>query len=251
MHWYTQDGTPAYEVRAKNGNMRPTTLADARKLGLVPSVTTVLAVIDKPQLTTWKVKQGILAALTLPRIDGEPEDAYLDRIMRDGQQQARDAADEGNRIHDAIEASFKRKPYPAAYAPHVKGARDALDASFPGITDWVAEASFAHPDGYGGKVDLHSPSTGIVVDWKGKDGDFMDGKKLAYDQHIQLAAYQDGLDLPRTVCANGFVSRTHPGLAVIHRWTPEEIEQGSRIFRAALGLWQAVKGLDTRIVPQA
>ena len=243
-HWYSRAGRPAYEVPAAKGGMRATTLADARKLGLCPSVTTVLSVIAKPQLTAWQVRQGILAALTLPRIDGETEDAYLARIKSDGEQQVRDAADEGTRIHDAIEASFKRQPYPGKYQPHVKAAREALTAAFPGVSDWVAEASFAHASGYGGKVDLHSPSTGIVVDWKGKDSDLSDGRKLAYDQHWQLAAYQDGLLLPRNVCANGFVSRTHPGAVRIHVWTRDEIEQGSQVFRQALALWKAMKGFD-------
>lgn len=247
-HWYSRNGAPAYEVRGAGGFPRPTTLRDARKIGLVPSVTTVLSVIAKPQLVAWQVRQGILAALTLPRIDGETEDAYLARIKADGEQQAKDAADEGTRIHDAIEASFKGKPYPAQYRPHVEAAREALAATFPGVTDWVAEASFAHVSGYGGKVDLHSPSTGIVVDWKSKDSDLSDGRKLAFDQNYQLAAYQVGLGLPRTVCANGFVSRTHPGKVRIHVWSAEEIEQGAAVFFSALALWKAVKQYDASFV---
>ena len=35
-HWYSRDGRPAYEVESAKGMMRPTTLRDARKLGLVP-----------------------------------------------------------------------------------------------------------------------------------------------------------------------------------------------------------------------
>jgi hypothetical protein len=243
-HWYTRTGAPAYEVAAAKGAMRPTTLRDARKLGLVPSVTTVLSVVAKPQLVAWQVRQGILAALTLPRIEGEPEDAYLARIKADGEQQVKDAAEEGTRIHDAIECAFKGHTYPADYRPHVEAARAALAEAFPGVTDWVAEASFAHESGYGGKVDLHSPSTGIVVDWKGKDGDFSDAKRLAYDQHWQLAAYQRGLGLPRNACANGFVSRTHPGKVKLHVWSKEEIEEGDRVFMAALELWRCIKGFD-------
>ena len=96
-------------------------------------------------------------------------------------------------------------------------APSAITAEFPGVADWIAEASFAHESGYGGKVDLHSPSTGIVVDYKGKDGDFSEldtygkPKKLAWDQHWQLGAYQVGLRLPNADCANVFFSRTHPG----------------------------------------
>lgn len=244
-HWYSQTGEPTYEVKAASGAMRPTTLRDARKLGLVPSVTTVLAVKAKPALETWKVRQGILAALTLPRIDGETESAWLDRIMADSRQQAIDAADEGTRIHDAIERSYKGQIVPEQYRPHVKAARDEVDHLFPGVTDWTAEASFAHESGYGGKVDLHSPSFGHVVDFKGKDGDFSDGKKLAYDQNEQLGAYHRGLYLPNAECANVFVSRTHPGKAIGHKWSSADVADGCRIFMASLRLWQCVRGFDS------
>lgn len=244
-HWYSRAGEPAYQQITKGGGLRATTLRDARQLGLVPSVTTVLQVIDKPALVNWKVKQAVLAALTLPRVEGEPEDAWLSRILSDSQQQARDAADEGARIHDAIEQYFK-EGYPSSgpYIAHVRAVRAKLSALFPQVSDWVAEASFASPLGYGGKVDLHSPSTGIVVDFKGKDGDFSDGKKLAYDQHWQLAAYQRGLELPENVCANLFVSRTHPGEVAAHVWSVEQVGEGWEVFSSALALWKSLKKFD-------
>lgn len=240
-HWYSMEGEPKHYVQAKNGSMRDSTLRDARQNGWVPSVTEVLAVIDKPALTNWKVDQGILAALTLPREPGESEADWLVRVKSDSGQQARDAADEGKRIHAAIEAHFLGLVYPEEYRPHVNGVLAKLAETFPGVTDWVAEKTFASPLGFGGCCDLHSPSTGIVVDFKGKDGDFTDGKKLAYDQHYQLAAYQFGMKLPGERCANIFVSRTHPGAVAIHVWTPEEIHDGWQVFTAALALWKAIK----------
>lgn len=250
-HWYCQSGSPRYTVTGANGRERPTTLRDARKDGLCPSVTTVLQVIDKPALTTWKVRQGILAALTMPKVAGESEDAYLSRILTDSQQQARDAADEGTRIHDAIECGFLRRPYPDHYQPHVAAVRAKVAELFPGVVDWIVERSFAHPSGYGGKVDLHSPSTGIVIDHKGKDGDFTDGKKLAWDQHYQLAAYQHGLCLRRAPAANLFFSRTHPGKVAAHVWTTGDIDEGLDVFLCALALWKAIKGFDSAFAAKA
>jgi hypothetical protein len=244
-HWYTQDGRPFYEIAAANGNLRAVTLRDARKVLAVPSVTTVLGVIAKPQLEAWKVRQGILAALTLPKRDDEPEPEYLSRINLDSQEQAKAAAQEGNRIHDACECAMKGLPFPDAYRAHVAAVRIRLDELFPGVTDWIAEKSFAHDDGYGGKVDLHSPSTGIVVDYKGKDGDFSDGKKLAYDQHWQLGGYRRGLSLPRgNVAANLFVSRTHPGKVAHHVWTAKDVDDGEDVFLAALSLWKRLRNYD-------
>ena len=244
-HWYTRAGAPCYEQVTAKGGTRNTDLRDARKIGLVPSVTTVLQVIDKPALVNWKVKQGILAALTLPRVDGETEDTWLSRIMSDSSEQVTAAAEEGTRIHNAIEDSFLARAVPTQYQAHVEATRAEIARLYPSVNDWVAEASFASQLGYGGKVDLHSPSTGIVIDYKGKDGDFTDGKKLAYDQHYQLAAYQYGLGLPVTESANIFVSRTHPGSVVSHVWTPAQMMDGSAVFMATLTLWQAVKRFDS------
>jgi hypothetical protein len=245
-HWYSRDGAPCYEVEKQKGGLRSTTLADARKLGLVPSVTTVLDVLNKPALTRWKVRQGILAALTLPRNPDETEEHWLARVEVDAEQQAKDAADEGTRIHDACERSFRGFVVEERFRPHVASVRAKLAETFPGVDDWIAEASFANPLGYGGKVDLHSPSTGIVVDYKGKDGDFTDDKKLAYDQNFQLAAYQRGLCLPTNVSANIFVSRTHPGAVAIHVWSVADMAQGWDVFAATLDVWRGLKRFDPR-----
>lgn len=244
-HWYSTDGTPQYEQITAKGGLRATDLRDARKYGLVPSVTTVLGVLAKPALETWKVKQGILCALTLTRQPQESDDEYLARVLRDSGQQAKAAAEEGTRIHDACECAMKGQHYPHKYQPHVDAVREELERLFPDVNDWIAEASFGHVSGFGGKVDLHSPSTGIVVDYKGKDGDFSDGKKLAYDQHYQLAAYNRGLLLPPNVCANIFVSRTHPGRVASHVWKQAEVDEGWQVFEAALSVWKRLRRFDS------
>jgi len=82
-HWYTRNGEPMYQIEGANGKIRNTTLRDARKHNLVPSVTTILNVAAKPGLDNWKLQQVLLAALTLPRNEGEPEGAYIDRIISD------------------------------------------------------------------------------------------------------------------------------------------------------------------------
>lgn len=68
-HWYDQNGEPRYTVPyadPKKG-FRNTTLRDAKKMGLVPSVTTILGVANKPALNRWKENQILLAAMTLHR----------------------------------------------------------------------------------------------------------------------------------------------------------------------------------------
>jgi hypothetical protein len=250
-HWYKRDGSMGYDVIGKNGKSRPFNLRWDRELGYVPSVTTITEIINKPALTSWKIDQAIMAALTLPRLPNEPESDWIGRVKTDASQQAKDAADEGTRIHDAIENFIKGKPYDAQYQPHVEATINVIKENFPDVNDWVSESSFAHATGYGGKVDLHSPSTGIIIDFKGKDfteQDLIDKKKFAYDQNIQLSAYQQGLGFGISPCANVFVSRNTKGLAVCHVWNEAEMLKGLDIFNATLALWKAIKGYDGSFV---
>jgi hypothetical protein len=90
-HWYTKDGVPAYTTIGKTGE-RPTTLRDAKKIGLLPSVTTIINIMSKAGLDTWKQQQVLLAALTLPREPNEPEADWLKRVMQDSRATGREAA---------------------------------------------------------------------------------------------------------------------------------------------------------------
>ena len=77
-HWYAQDGSPAYTqiiASGKNkGKERPTTIRDAKKLSLVPSVTTLLGIMDKPALTHWKINQAVDKALGIAQGEDWEED---------------------------------------------------------------------------------------------------------------------------------------------------------------------------------
>lgn len=243
-HWYQHDGNPLHKIKALNGDLRNTTLRDARKLKLVPSVTSVLAIIDKPGLIRWQVNQGILAALTLGRKPGELDEDFLNRLYHDSRKQVMDAADEGEKIHDACEKHLTGKVVDTKYLPHAIAVRDKLDEYFPKIFDWISEKSFAHSLGFGGRVDLYSPSTGVVVDFKGKDISPTDSKVLAFEQHYQLGGYQLGLDLPINWGLNIFFSRSHPGYAEGFAWNREKMQHGRDVFLATFGLWKALKKYD-------
>jgi hypothetical protein len=235
-HWYTREGVPMYTVEAKNGNQRPTTLRDARALDLVPSVTTVLNVAAKPGLEAWKQRQLLLAALTLPRSEEEAEDNYLDRIIRDSREEGRAAADAGTEIHAAIQSFYEERPHD--FHQHVYAFDTEITQNF-GEQFWIAERSFSHELGYGGKVDLHTTKDkGIVLDIKTKDF-FEKDKVEAYDEHLmQLAAYRVGLGLPEAQCANVFVSRRVAGLTKMIEWTESDLQRGFRMFTNLLQFWQ-------------
>lgn len=238
-HWYAKDGSPAYTVLAKNGEPRSTTLRDARKLGLLPSVTTIIKCAASPGLEAWKLNQMMLAALTLPRAEGESEQSFIARVQADSKEHARMAAERGTEVHADIEGYFEGlAKEPSAYSLAVD---KALDERF-GDLDWNAEKSFATPGphGFGGKIDLHSTDgDGVVIDFKTKEftSDTLD-KAAGYEEHMmQLAAYRIGLGLPNARAANVFVSVTEPGLVVVNEWSQDDLLRGWRMFEALKTYW--------------
>ena len=244
-HWYTREGEPCYTVKSSKGIDRPTTLRDARKLDLVPSVTTILGVAAKPGLERWKQEQILLSALTLPRNEGESESDWLDRVIDDSKETGRKAADRGTEIHAAIQAHFEGQSYDSEFQPYVTAAEKALSGAF-NDWEWTCEKPFAHTLGYGGKCDLHVPSVwteigrlgGLVVDIKTKDFGPED-KVEGYDEHLmQLAAYAMGLKEPEARCANLFISRSHPGVATLIEWTKDDIYRGWQMFTRLLEFYQ-------------
>ena len=135
-HWYTKDGTPAYSVVGANGSNRPTTLRDARKMGLLPSVTGIIRQLSSAGLDLWKQQQVLLAALTLPRLENEPEQEWLARVMQDSKATGREAAERGTAIHAIIQSYFDQI-YLIDKPIYIDNILTALKSSF-GEHDWVA-----------------------------------------------------------------------------------------------------------------
>ncbi len=238
-HFYWPDSRPCYEIenKSKPGTMRGTTVRDAKKLGLYPSVTTVLQVIAKPGLESWKMQQVILASLTLPTIEGETLEAYAVRVMADSKEQCKKACDLGTLIHGEIEKHYLGKSVMEEHIDRCWAVDTEIDARF-GDQDWSAEKSFACDLGYGGKCDLYSDE--YVVDFKTKPFTADNLPKL-YDEHsIQLAAYRFGLGVPDARCAIAFVSTIEPLVHIIEI-EEKELMRGFSMFKHALEYWKEQK----------
>ena len=229
-HWYRQDGSPAYRIKGANGVERNTTLRDARQLNLVPSVTTILNIMAKPGLTNWLQQQVLLAALTLPRIDGESEENWLERVMSDSKTTGRDAADRGTRMHGVLERFFEG--YVAEYPSYAQNVSNALLEYFGTNQLWESERSFAN-GGYGGKVDLISGN--IVVDFKSKEGNI--SKVTPYfEQIMQLAAYRVGLGMPTARCANVYFNEEGDVNLIEH--SEEDLSDAYECFQYLLAFYR-------------
>lgn len=238
-HWYDRDGTPRYEVmRADGSGMRSATLADARKNGWYPGVTSIIKCAAAPQLEQWKQEQTMMSALTATRRPNENDEDFCARVMRDSQEEGRKARDRGTEIHAAIQGHFEGVAPSVEMLPYVQGVVAAIKANF-GEQAWITEKAVAHAIGFGTKADLHCAD--LVLDFKGKDFTEADIPKLkTYDEHdMQLGATREALIRPGARCAIVYVSRTVPGLAVARDVDEPDLARGWDMFRGLLNYWKA------------
>jgi hypothetical protein len=222
--------------------MKSTTLADARKLNLLPSVTTILRVLAKPALESWKMEQACLAVMTAPRLPNEELDAFVERVLHTEEQhkqEAAGAADRGTAIHEAVAClvagapgdaedwalEFAESPYMymVGQCNKILGTEVILcGQGFAGKTDFIGDC---------GDYD-------IIVDWKSS-------KKLpdkaSWPEHVlQLSAYAKAHNMKtgRPVkTANCYISSITAGLYMFFQNPPweETYEQG---FAPLLKYWR-------------
>jgi hypothetical protein len=248
-HWYRANGEPCYEVPYADPSkgMRETTLGDARKLGLLPSVTTILRVLDKPALEAYKIEMAVLSAVTTPRNPGEELDAFIQRVMhveKIQDQEAEKARDLGIRIHDAL--SRLGEIWPDEMAVYCMPVRDHVNK----LGNVIATEKILVGAGFAGKTDLIVRNEGVftVIDFKST-------KKLpkeSYREHrLQLAAYasafgQTGADRIQT--GNIYISTTEPGKTCLclHDDWQETFEHG---FKPLLKLWHWINDYNPTIAP--
>lgn len=239
-HWYDKDGQPCYtQLKADGSGERPTTLRDAKKLQLVPSVTTVMQVAAKPGLEIWKTNQILDAVMESGYCFTESEQEFKRRIISKGKEVGEKAAEKGTKIHDALELWVKTGKIKRGYKKYITAVDECLSC-LPDVK-WRAEDSFCHPLGFGGKVDLSaSDGDGFIIDFKTKA---TSDKFAVYDEHaMQLAAYGRGLGIPDATCFNLFISTEEDEVnAELVEHSPGDIERGWQMFECLLYYWQLQK----------
>ncbi len=242
-HWYLPSGEAMHSVVSAMGEPRPTTLRDARKLGLLPSVTNVLGVINKPELVEWKMTQAVLAALTLPREDGEGEDAFAKRVVEDAQSRCKTAVDFGSAFHAGAEQVARTLEVDPAgpYAAWLGLHRDWFQANCVRLL-WTERVLVNAELGYAGTADLlieHQEHGLTLVDYKtqavraserGSVGACRTAGPRVYGSWCQqLAAYRRAIGKPMA-CMNVIVNSTEPSALVEHVWSERELEAGLECF---------------------
>jgi uncharacterized protein YaiE (UPF0345 family) len=250
-HWYAPDGTPAHRIPTADGaGERMTTIRDAKRLGLYPSVTSILGILAKPGLETWKLNQVALATLRAPRQENEGEEYWCNRVRNAAFEQVEQAADLGTMIHGALEAAMAGDEYDPAMAVYVEPV--IAWKSETGILVMEREIRLVNTaHGFAGTADVmfRYGENGIgILDYKTRKTE--PGKPVgAYeDQAMQLAAYAATYwgeeNVGRVLAANVFISTTEPGrMEVVKHANPERDWQA---FKMVAALWRYVKGYDPR-----
>lgn len=257
-HWYNADGlVKSVPLASGKGMTTRITAAHARKFGLVPSVTGILKIIDKPNLTVWKCKEYVRAAGYVGAMGKDEQfDEYFKRVAEQFDRY-NDHAAVGTDIHAQIAKWWNGEVYdPIAdkVVAWLSDMRNELCKKYGAENVSVeSEKPFASPLGFGGTVDWKfiTPKEVVFVDFKSTDDDKLGlGDRLAYkDSHLaQLVAYDMGTNInadsaERRYC-NVFIGRLGGGIHV-KQWTDSaEIDWARAYFKAALELYKIVKGLN-------
>jgi hypothetical protein len=256
-HWYDRNGNTVYEVvkkSCKKGGMRPTTLSDARKLMLAPGVTEILNLLDKPAVTEWRINNILDAVINHeeqiphPWLASKKQiDEFKSKIKQVANNLTKEAQERGTDIHDQLEAAIKG----GKTEPHVEKFFETVKEVF-GDLDWVAEDSFCHSKGFGGKIDLHAIDKNnkilYIVDYKTKIASDMSKVKLYDNHYMQLAAYAMGLiekyslEGYNVVLYNIFIAHDWSVDPVFLKHEDGKIKRATEMFSALIAYYHLDKG---------
>lgn len=255
--WYDRTGSPVYEVDSADGKRKvKATVAHARKFGYLPSVTSIIRLLDKPGLRAWRDQQLVEAALSLPQRDiadaiwqNPKQRAAL--ILADAQEQVAAAADKGKDWHALIEESLLgrwTKPLSETEAAVIKGVRDWLAQELGEGYSVVVERTVTG-DGFCGTPDILAQNRDltktILADIKTVADDApVLGKARPYNEwQYQIAAYWRTTTAEDSNCWEVILGR-ESGAVRFHRWSAEEIKAGWRAFSLLRQLWSIINSYD-------
>lgn len=248
-HYYGHENglwVPLYEPE------KDFTLRQARKLHAegkvaVPSVTTYMGIMNKPQLNKWGQENVAKACWAQKEGFGGTEEEWIDKALATASGASRGAMDLGTRIHKADELAATGQEYDAdldVYVQAIAKARAELGLKASHREECMGSLKY----GVGGRCDEWTDCMAII-DLKSRKSK---GKKVAsYETDpIQLACYG--------FCkwGNAFfkqgrgviiaISTTNPGLVTVHQWAGTELVQAFEAFLSMTAVWRYINNCDPR-----
>ena len=244
-HWYDAEGRSAHVILGKNGKERNTTVADARKMGLLPSVTSVQGILHKEQLVSWRIEQAIMSALTLPKEENETLEDYARRVVKDSKEATTKAANHGTRMHEQAEnilmgrAVCKDEDLQPYIATFKKWSEENVEK-----THWCERSLVGA--GYAGRCDAYVKLKGIgdaIIDLKNRKVNKKYNTPPFYPHDgQQLWAYRNASENPKCACVSVVLASNDPEYIEHHQWDEDELYQAGIAFCAMQKVWSWVKG---------
>lgn len=231
-HWYRVDGTPAHGAGLKQ----------AREENLLPSVTTILNVLSKPMIVSWKESEAIRCCYKNPPTPTTDEDLYLEIITNIRKNDNKATLDLGTDIHNQIECYLKNgKVLKDGFSPKIVEVVDWLEKN---ITHYESEKTLVNTKyGFAGKCDLIGVVNGVktLIDFKTQKNK---GKFTHYDTWgYQLAAY--GMCEPVEQYISIAIGSDKLGMDV-KIWDKESISNSKRVFIHALNIFKIINKIGVK-----
>jgi hypothetical protein len=258
-HWYDKTGKACHTQATKKGAKnptRPTNITDARELGLFPSITTIMGVVDNPALNRWKHSRIVEWCFNAPPGPEETLEQYTGSALEKAFNEVANAADLGTDTHANIEAYTRGEPMP--YQGH------AFDLAWAGLLGFQkagytvdkSEVSVVCPQhGYAGTTDCAVTKGSMcgIVDFKTIRT--TPGKPLSYRfNHLpQIAAYHvgywcnGGVITDNGFGANVYISTTEPNRVEVVEYTAQEMRDAFDMFLSAANIWRYANKYDPRV----
>lgn len=223
MRWYDPKlGRKAnlIELKTKPGQFREANVADARKLGLVPSVTTVIDTISKPMLYEWLQQQAFDYAWDSAATPISKEEAY-ELYKIDGNK----VRDKGSELHDKM-SRFEEDEITGPLISYLR----------KHYAQFMHEREFC-TNQYGGTIDMlawRDDGTRDIIDFK-----FCSKMRKPYQQELwQLAAYAMAQGINGK--AINIIIDQNTGEFWCYPWSEEALMDGYDTFRAVLNTFQHI-----------
>jgi hypothetical protein len=235
-HYYTKDG------ELIDGDLR-----QCRKLGGLPSPTTVLNILGSPGLKYYFRRQMWEAACTTPRHIGMSDEAHWEACQKFADEHGQAARDKGGDFHSLVQ-QFHYHPDRApafGYDAQAMGMRPQFEA----YVDWYSKnvrrslmvEQAVIGQGYAGRVDHVAEMMDgkvLCLDVKTQDTTKKKGKFTYYDQWpIQLGAYAGACKIPIDGLMSVAVSSNLPAVVETKLWE-HTIDYYHDIFIGLLKFWK-------------
>jgi hypothetical protein len=269
-HWYTKNGQAMHRVPGKTVAERDTTIADARIMGLLPSVSGITKMWANPGLDRWKQDITIEAALKYATQcdcgDMDVDNKFYAEIRAESNKVAGAAADLGVKIHAAIESALRFEEWENQSVELADGKLVELKELVGPALDKLEElgikivetekvvTSLSH--GYAGQMDLSYVNSDVagVLDFKSTKTKPTKKIDVRQGQSMQIAAYHHACwsskdkphFQPNHQGINLYISTTEIGRVDVVKYDAAELAKQWEGFLSCLTLWRLQNNYDPR-----